>query len=152
VAKVRLSDHLPSTDIGVIIAAILIWKLESPSRFYADPAISLAISLVIFASAVPLSNVLSIIARTPAYLAIQTSNLALRSGRILLEATPLHLDLSKIKDDLTTVIFSFAFISCQRNHPENALLVTFGKFSARPTRVALVTVVRTTLPFNFGRG
>lgn len=69
-------------NIGVIIAAILIWKLESPSRFYADPAISLAISLVIFASAVPLT---------------------LRSGRILLEATPLHLDLSKIKDDLTTL-------------------------------------------------
>ncbi|KAH6915938.1 cation efflux family-domain-containing protein [Coprinopsis sp. MPI-PUGE-AT-0042] len=69
-------------NIGVIVVAILIWKLESPARFYADPAISLAIALVIFASAVPLT---------------------MRSGRILLEATPLHLDLSKIKDDLVTL-------------------------------------------------
>jgi zinc transporter 1 len=43
------------TDVGVIVAGIVIWKLHSPSRFYADPAVSLAISLIIFASAIPMS-------------------------------------------------------------------------------------------------
>lgn len=69
-------------NIGVIIVAVLLWKLDSPKRFYADPAMSLAISLVIFGSAIPLT---------------------LRSGRILLESTPLHLDLAKVKEDLVTV-------------------------------------------------
>lgn len=41
--------------MGVIIAAAIIWQTHSPARFYADPAVSLFISLIIFASAVPLS-------------------------------------------------------------------------------------------------
>lgn len=69
-------------NIGVIIVAIVIWKLDSHKKFYADPAMSLAIALIIFGSAVPLT---------------------LRSGRILLESTPLHLDLAKVKEDLVTV-------------------------------------------------
>lgn len=69
-------------NIGVIIVAVILWKLSSPKRFYADPAMSLAISLVIFGSALPLT---------------------LRSGRILLESTPLHLDLAKVKEDLVTL-------------------------------------------------
>jgi Co/Zn/Cd efflux system component len=44
------------TDIGVIIAALLMLKLHSPKRFYADPATSLFISMVIFASAIPLGQ------------------------------------------------------------------------------------------------
>ena len=43
-------------DVGVVIVAVLLWKLECPKRFYADPAMSLAISLVIFGSALPLST------------------------------------------------------------------------------------------------
>jgi len=53
-------ETLCMTDIGVIIAAVLIWKLESSKRFYADPAVSLLISLIIFASAIPLSSLLII--------------------------------------------------------------------------------------------
>ncbi len=44
------------TDIGVVIAAVLLWKLDSPKRFYADPAASMIISFIIFASAIPLSK------------------------------------------------------------------------------------------------
>lgn len=33
----------------------MIWKLHSPQRFYADPAVSLAISFIIFGSAIPMS-------------------------------------------------------------------------------------------------
>ena len=43
-------------DIGVIIASLVIWKVHSPERFYADPAASLIISLIIFSSAIPLSE------------------------------------------------------------------------------------------------
>jgi zinc transporter 1 len=69
-------------NVGVIVAAILFLNLSSPKRFYADPAVSLAISLIIFASAIPMT---------------------LRSGRILLEASPIHLDLAKVKEDLLSI-------------------------------------------------
>ncbi|KAJ7170488.1 CDF zinc transporter [Mycena crocata] len=66
-------------NIGVIVAGVLIWKLHSPSRFYADPAVSVGISLIIFASAIPMT---------------------IKAGRILLEAAPVELDLDKVKEDL----------------------------------------------------
>jgi len=69
-------------NVGVIIAAVLIWKLDSSKRFYADPAVSLFISLIIFTSAIPMTA---------------------KAGRILLEAVPLHLDLAKIKADLVAI-------------------------------------------------
>ncbi|KIM44700.1 hypothetical protein M413DRAFT_442658 [Hebeloma cylindrosporum] len=69
-------------NIGVIIAAVIFLKLSSPKRFYADPAVSLAISFIIFASAIPMT---------------------LKSGRILLEASPIHLDLAKVKEDLLSI-------------------------------------------------
>ncbi|KAF8737215.1 hypothetical protein AX14_013251 [Amanita brunnescens Koide BX004] len=69
-------------NIGVIIAAVIMWKLKSQSRFYADPAASLAISCIIFTSAIPITY---------------------KTGRILLEASPIYLDLQKIKQDITTI-------------------------------------------------
>jgi len=69
-------------NIGVIIAAVIMWKLENPKRLYADPSASLAISLIIFASAIPMTW---------------------KSGRILLEAAPLYLDLAKVKEDLIAI-------------------------------------------------
>jgi zinc transporter 1 len=69
-------------NVGVIVAALIMWKTHSATRFYADPAVSLLISLVIFASAVPLT---------------------LKSGRILLEASPMHLNLDNITEDLLTL-------------------------------------------------
>ena len=52
-----ISNERP--DIGVMIAGVIIWKLDSPKRFYADPAVSLAISLIIFGSAIPMSTSLN---------------------------------------------------------------------------------------------
>lgn len=43
-------------DIGVMVAALIIWKLDGQGRFYADPAVSMAIALIIFASALPMSE------------------------------------------------------------------------------------------------
>ncbi|KXN87431.1 Zinc/cadmium resistance protein [Leucoagaricus sp. SymC.cos] len=69
-------------NIGVIIAAIIMWKVPSDKSHYADPAASLAISLIIFTSAIPMT---------------------LKSGRILLEAAPLYLDLAKVREDLLAI-------------------------------------------------
>ncbi|KAJ7224163.1 cation efflux protein [Mycena pura] len=66
-------------NVGVIMTGLLIWKLHSPSRFYADPAVSLGISLVIFSSAI---------------------STTIKAGRILLEAAPDELDLDKVREDL----------------------------------------------------
>lgn len=43
-------------NIGVIIAAAVIWKAKYEARFYADPGVSLGIAIMIFASAIPLGK------------------------------------------------------------------------------------------------
>lgn len=43
-----------ANNVGVIISALVIWLTTSPDRFYADPAISMAIALVILTTSVPL--------------------------------------------------------------------------------------------------
>lgn len=45
-----------ANNIGVIIAATVMWKTSSPRRFYADPAASLAISVMILTMSIPLSQ------------------------------------------------------------------------------------------------
>lgn len=69
-------------NIGVIIVGVLILKLKSENRFYADPAASLIISIIIFASAIPLT---------------------LKTARILLEVAPKYLDLQAIESDLLSL-------------------------------------------------
>lgn len=46
-----------------MIAGVIIWRLHSPKRYFADPAVSLAISIIIFSSAVPLSEALPTVRR-----------------------------------------------------------------------------------------
>lgn len=43
-----------ANNVGVIIAALIMWLAASPARYYADPAISMAIAMVILATAIPL--------------------------------------------------------------------------------------------------
>ena len=43
-------------NIGVIIAGAVIWKPKYPSRFYADPAVGVAIAIMILASSFPLGT------------------------------------------------------------------------------------------------
>ncbi|OCF74425.1 hypothetical protein I204_04800 [Kwoniella mangroviensis CBS 8886] len=69
-------------NIGVIIAAAIMWKTSSPHRFYADPAVSLIISLLIFLGAIPLAK---------------------RSSRVLLEAAPKNINPELVKEDLMTI-------------------------------------------------
>jgi zinc transporter 1 len=69
-------------NIGVIIAALIIWLTHSSARFYADPAVSLWIALMILASAVPLTK---------------------RAGAILLESAPPGVNLDHVKKDLESI-------------------------------------------------
>lgn len=69
-------------NIGVMVVAIAIWKAEGEARFYADPAVSLFIAVMIFLSAFPLVK---------------------NSGLILLQSAPLGVDLEDIKHDLEKV-------------------------------------------------
>lgn len=69
-------------NIGVIIVGYLIYHLKSANKYYADPAASLIIAIIIFASAIPLT---------------------LRTARILLEVAPKYLDMQAIESDLLSL-------------------------------------------------
>ena len=43
-------------NIGVIVAALVVWLAKYDGRFYADPGVSAGIALLILASAVPLGK------------------------------------------------------------------------------------------------
>lgn len=68
-----------ANNVGVIIAATIIWKTRSPARFYADPAVSMTIAIVIMLSSLPLMK---------------------RSGMILMQSTPGGVDPEDVKHDL----------------------------------------------------
>ena len=44
-----------ANNIGVVIAAAVIWFASYGGRFYADPAVSMGIAIMIFISSIPLS-------------------------------------------------------------------------------------------------
>lgn len=92
-------------NIGVIVAALAIWKAKSDKRFYADPAVSLFIAIMIFVSAVPLVK---------------------NSGLILLQSAPLGVDIGDIEHDLGKVRF---FLYPWRYR---ALFPLFSAISLRP--------------------
>ncbi|KAI1326951.1 cation efflux protein [Xylariaceae sp. FL0255] len=79
-------------NMGVIATALIIWLTDWPGRFYADPAVSLFITLIILRSAIPLTKATS---------------------KVLLQATPDHIDLQHIKDDIQTLP---GVISCHHVH------------------------------------
>ncbi|KAL5000162.1 cation efflux protein [Aspergillus recurvatus] len=66
-------------NIGVILSALVIWLTDYSWRFYVDPGISLVITLIILASAIPLCKAAS---------------------RILLQAVPHGLSIDHIKADI----------------------------------------------------
>ncbi|RGP59692.1 zinc/cadmium resistance protein [Fusarium sporotrichioides] len=70
-------------NIGVIIAAVIIWKVEGNGRYYADSAVGVLISLMILGSAIPLVK---------------------NSGAILLQTAPRGINLDDIKHDIEKVM------------------------------------------------
>lgn len=66
-------------NVGVIATALFIWKTDYSWRFYADPFVSLVITVIIFLSALPLCR---------------------KSSKILLQATPPDVDSNRILADI----------------------------------------------------
>ncbi|KAL5461435.1 hypothetical protein PMIN06_002200 [Paraphaeosphaeria minitans] len=79
-------------NIGVIASALIIWLTDYSWRFYSDPAISLVITVIILASAIPLCKA---------------------AARILLQAVPAGLSIDDIKDDITELD---GIVSCHHIH------------------------------------
>lgn len=71
-----------ANNVGVIIAALIIWKTSYATRFYADPTASTLIALMIIASSLPLMK---------------------KSGNILMQTMPDGLDPDDVKHDLETL-------------------------------------------------
>lgn len=69
-------------NIGVIISALIIWLTKYRGRFYADPAVSMWIAIMILASAIPLTK---------------------RSGNILLESAPPGVKIEHVRHDLESI-------------------------------------------------
>lgn len=43
-----------ANNVGVIISALVIWLTAYPARYYADPAVSMGIALMILTTSIPL--------------------------------------------------------------------------------------------------
>jgi Co/Zn/Cd efflux system component len=85
-------------NMGVIIAGVIIWKTNLPGKYYADPAVSMAISIMIFLSSLPLVK---------------------RTGHILLQSPPVGLDVEDIKHDLEKVSVSNGDDECTLTYPRS---------------------------------
>lgn len=79
-------------NVGVIATALIIWLTDWPGRFYADPAVSLFITLIILRSALPLT---------------------VAASKILLQATPDNIDLNDVREDIQALP---GVISCHHVH------------------------------------
>jgi zinc transporter 1 len=79
-------------NIGVIGSALFIWLTNFSWRFYADPVVSLIITVIILLSAIPLCKAAS---------------------RILLQAVPENLSIDDITEDITNLD---GIISCHHLH------------------------------------
>jgi zinc transporter 1 len=79
-------------NVGVIITALIIWLTDWPGKYYADPAVSLFITLIIMRSCVPLT---------------------IAASKILLQATPEHIDLNDVREDIQALP---GVVSCHHVH------------------------------------
>jgi zinc transporter 1 len=71
-----------ANNLGVIIAGLVIWLADYHGRYYADPAVSMAIAVMIFVSSLPLIK---------------------RSGLILLQSAPDGVEHEDVKHDLLQI-------------------------------------------------
>ncbi|KAB5549750.1 cation efflux protein [Coniochaeta sp. 2T2.1] len=79
-------------NVGVIVTALIIWLTDWPGKFYADPAVSLFITMIILRSAIPLT---------------------FATAKILLQATPDHIDVNDVREDIQQLP---GIVSCHHVH------------------------------------
>ncbi|KAJ8071373.1 hypothetical protein OCU04_001699 [Sclerotinia nivalis] len=96
-------------NIGVIIAALVIWRTKYGGRFYADPGVSMGISMMLIFSSFPIIK---------------------NAGAIMLQSAPSGIDLKNIKHDIGNIpgILSIhelhVWSLCQRKTVASAHIVT----------------------------
>ncbi|CAI7571055.1 unnamed protein product [Penicillium manginii] len=88
-------------NIGVIIAALVIWLTHYGGRYYADPAVSMGISLIIFASSIPLSNATRFILLI--WILVADSFTVKRAGTILLQSAPEGVEIDDVTHDIEQI-------------------------------------------------
>lgn len=91
-----------ANNLGVIIGAAVIWFANYGGRFYADPAVSMGIAIMIFLSSIPLS-MFSLRRPFPRTLQAADRKLVKQSGLILLQSAPRGVDHDDVKHDLERV-------------------------------------------------
>lgn len=69
-------------NVGVIVTALVIWLTDWPGKYYADPAVSLFITLIILRSALPLT---------------------FATSKILLQATPEGIEVQEVREDIESL-------------------------------------------------
>lgn len=79
-------------NVGVIVTALIIWLTDWPGKYYADPAVSLFITLIILRSALPLT---------------------FATSKILLQATPEGIEVQDIREDIEALP---GVITCHHVH------------------------------------
>lgn len=79
-------------NVGVIVTALIIWLTDWPGKYYADPAVSLFITLIILKSALPLT---------------------FATSKILLQATPEGIEVQDIREDIEALP---SVVSCHHVH------------------------------------
>ena len=85
-------------NVGVIVAALVIWFTTFDGRFYADPGVSMGIALLILLSSVPLGICYFMISALANALFLVRN-----SGRILLESAPRNVNITQVQRDLEMV-------------------------------------------------
>lgn len=89
-----------ANNIGVVIAATVIWLANYGGRFYADPAVSMGIAIMIFVSSIPLSMDLPHKCQKHKLTFLPAVK---QSGLILLQSAPQGVDHDNVKEDLESV-------------------------------------------------
>ncbi|KAM3502496.1 hypothetical protein MY10362_004814, partial [Beauveria mimosiformis] len=69
-------------NVGVIVSALVIWRVEGEKKYYADPAIGVFIAIMIFFTAIPLTK---------------------KAGRILMQTAPEEIDIKDVKEDIEMI-------------------------------------------------
>lgn len=79
-------------NIGVMATALIIWLTDWPGKLYADPAVSLFITAIILNTSIPLTRA---------------------TARVLLQATPEHINIQEIRQDIEALP---CVITCHHIH------------------------------------
>ncbi|KAF7901135.1 hypothetical protein EAF00_003356 [Botryotinia globosa] len=96
-------------NIGVIVAALVIWRTKYEGRFYADPGVSMGISLMLIFSSLPIIK---------------------NAGAIMLQSVPSGININNVKHDIENIagILSIHELHiwslCQRKTVASAHIVT----------------------------